>query len=77
MKRSVLLLSVMMIAAMAFGQTVLARAVQAAGLGWDTKEAHSAIYDAEKTADLFCHVINRWSFLENSFDGMSLGFSES
>jgi ribonuclease T len=65
------------LSALAFGQTVLARAVQAAGLGWDTSEAHSAIYDAEKTADLFCHIVNRWNFLENSFDGMSMGFSES
>ena len=48
------------LSAMAFGQTVLARAVQAAGMPWDTAEAHSAVYDAEKTADLFCHVVNRW-----------------
>ncbi|MCP5420719.1 MAG: ribonuclease T [Gammaproteobacteria bacterium] len=48
------------LAALAFGQTVLARAVDAAGLHWDEREAHSAIYDAERTADLFCHIINRW-----------------
>jgi ribonuclease T len=48
------------LSAMAFGQTVLARAVQAAGMGWDNSEAHSAVYDAEKTAELFCHVLNRW-----------------
>ncbi|HXH02467.1 MAG TPA: ribonuclease T [Candidatus Competibacteraceae bacterium] len=48
------------LAGLAFGQTVLARAVQAAGIPWDTSEAHSAVYDAERTADLFCHVINRW-----------------
>ncbi len=45
---------------LAYGQTVLARAVGAAGMPWDTKEAHSAIYDAERTADLFCDVVNRW-----------------
>lgn len=44
----------------AFGQTVLARAVDAADLGWDSNEAHSAIYDAEKTADLFCTIVNRF-----------------
>ncbi len=43
-----------------YGQTVLARAVQAAGLEWDSSQAHSAIYDAERTADLFCAVINLW-----------------
>lgn len=41
------------------GQTVLARALQAADLGYDSEEAHSAIYDAEKTADLFCLLVNR------------------
>ena len=38
------------LAGLAFGQTVLARAVQAARIDWDGKQAHSAIYDAEKTA---------------------------
>jgi ribonuclease T len=44
----------------AFGQTVLAQAAAAAGLGWDTAAAHSAIYDAERTADLFCEIVNRF-----------------
>jgi len=46
---------------LAYGQTVLARAVQAAGLEWDQSEAHSARYDTERTAQLFCTVVNRWS----------------
>ena len=48
---------------LAYGQTVLARAADAAGMEWDTSEAHSAIYDTRKTADLFCSVINRWGQL--------------
>ena len=48
------------IAGVALGQTVLARAVDAAGIDWDQDEAHSAVYDAEKTADLFCEIVNRW-----------------
>ncbi len=44
----------------AFGQTVLARAVIAAGLEWDESQAHSAAYDAEITADVFCEVVNRY-----------------
>jgi ribonuclease T len=44
----------------AFGQTVLARAAVAAGLDWDETQAHSASYDAEVTADLFCEVVNRY-----------------
>lgn len=43
-----------------YGQTVLAKAAQAAGIAFDAKEAHSAIYDAEKTADLFCMMTNLW-----------------
>ena len=43
-----------------FGQTVLARAAKAAGMAWDSSEAHSAIYEAERTADLFCKIVNLW-----------------
>ncbi|MBL8253238.1 MAG: ribonuclease T, partial [Candidatus Competibacter sp.] len=51
------------LAGLAFGQTVLARALQAAGIRWDEREAHSAIYDAERTAELFCLIVNRWQDL--------------
>ncbi len=44
----------------AYGQTVLARAAIAAGFGWDEDAAHSAAYDAEVTADLFCDIVNRF-----------------
>lgn len=44
----------------AFGQTVLSRAVSAAGFEWDESSAHSAAYDAEITADLFCEIVNRF-----------------
>ena len=36
------------------------RAVQAAGIKWNEKQAHTAIYDAERTADLFCRIVNTW-----------------
>ncbi|HBA32590.1 MAG TPA: ribonuclease T [Gammaproteobacteria bacterium] len=49
--------------ALAFGQTVLSRAAEAAGMPWDSREAHSAVYDTQMTAKLFCHVINRWESL--------------
>lgn len=49
---------------LAFGQTVLSRAAQAAGISWDNQEAHSAIYDAEQTAELFCRVVNLWAALQ-------------
>ncbi|MGA0266266.1 MAG: ribonuclease T [Lysobacterales bacterium] len=51
------------IGGLVFGQTVLSRAVQAAGLEWNEANAHSAAYDAEKTADLFCSAVNRWKIL--------------
>ncbi len=54
------------LAGVAYGQTVLARALQAAGLGWDAREAHSAVYDAEQTAELFCAIVNRWGILTGS-----------
>jgi len=46
-----------------YGQTVLAKVAQAAGLEWDNDKAHSALYDAEQTAELFCRIINRWKKL--------------
>lgn len=51
------------LAGLAYGQTVLARAVKAANIDWQEGEAHSAIYDTERTADLFCTIINRWTTL--------------
>ncbi len=46
------------LAAVALGETVLARAVRAIKVSFDVKQAHSAIYDAEKTAELFCYIVN-------------------
>ena len=47
-------------AGLAYGQTVLARAMIAAGFHWDPSEAHSAVYDTEQTARLFCTIANAW-----------------
>ena len=47
-------------AGLAYGQTVLARAVNAAGMEWNADEAHSAVYDTEQTARLFCKIANAW-----------------
>lgn len=48
------------LAGLAYGHTVLAQACKLAGIAFNNKEAHSAAYDAEKTADLFCGIVNRW-----------------
>ena len=62
---------------LAFGQTVLARAAQAAGIPWDSNEAHSAIYDAEQTAELFCRVVNLWEALQIKEDDEFIAGIES
>ena len=51
------------LAGVAFGQTVLGKALQAAGIEWDSNEAHSAAYDAQRTAELFCVICNRMRHL--------------
>jgi ribonuclease T len=51
------------LAGLAYGQTVLARSVQSAGMEWDSSEAHSAVYDAEMTAMLFCKIVNGTAFV--------------
>ena len=46
---------------LAYGQTVLAKACSAAGIHFETENAHNALYDATKTAELFCSVVNLWN----------------
>lgn len=41
-----------------YGHSVLAKALVAAGIGFDPKQAHSAVYDTEQTAKLFCKIVN-------------------
>ena len=47
----------------ALGQTVLSKACQTAGMDFDSTQAHSALYDTERTAVLFCEIVNRWKRL--------------
>lgn len=42
-----------------YGQTVLVKACQFAGIPFDGKQAHSALYDTKRTAELFCTMVNR------------------
>lgn len=51
------------LAAVAYGHTVLSEACARAEIPFDTSQAHSALYDAERTAELFCAVVNRWRAL--------------
>lgn len=47
------------LSAVALGETVLARAAKRARIPFDIQKAHSAAYDAEKTAELFCYIVNK------------------
>ena len=47
-----------LLAGFMFGQTVLVKACQAAKIPFDGKQAHSALYDTERTAELFCYMVN-------------------
>ncbi|ENU80414.1 ribonuclease T [Acinetobacter sp. ANC 3789] len=49
------------LSALMFGQTVLAKSCIQAGIEFDGKEAHSALYDTQKTAELFCYILNKLS----------------
>ncbi|MGH8289077.1 MAG: ribonuclease T [Steroidobacteraceae bacterium] len=64
------------LAGAALGQTVLAKAVTVAGLEWDSSSAHTAAYDAERAAELFCLICNRLrdSFLAAETRARSLGW---
>jgi len=48
------------LSAVALGETVLARAAKRARIPFDVQQAHSAIYDVMKTAELFCYIVNKW-----------------
>lgn len=50
------------LSALYYGETVLAKAVQKADIVWNNDMAHSALYDAQKTAELFCKIFNQQNF---------------
>lgn len=66
------------LAGVALGQTVLARATTLAGIEFDSRSAHSARYDAERTADLFCHICNAMheSFVRAEEKARALGWKD-
>jgi ribonuclease T len=51
------------LAGLAFGHTVLAKSCQIAGIEFSNRDAHNAAYDAQKTAELFCLIVNKWQNL--------------
>lgn len=53
-----------------YGQTVLARMAEAAEMKWNHEAAHSALYDTEETAKLFCKMVNEWDALSGRFEGL-------
>ena len=59
------------LAGLAYGHTVLAQACKLANIPFDNKEAHSAAYDAEVTARLFCQIVNKWRDLGGWADALA------
>ena len=55
------------LSAIFYGQTALAQAARRAKISFDPKQHHSAIYDAEKTAELFCKIANSWLQMSSRF----------
>jgi len=49
------------LAGLALGHTVLARSCKLADIDFDNKSAHSALYDTQKTAELFALIVNQWN----------------
>lgn len=60
------------LAGLAFGQTVLSKALSAAKIPFNAEEAHSALYDASATAKLFCEIVNRWQLLSGEMFPLQL-----
>lgn len=54
------------LSALAYGQTVLARACKEAGIEFNGSDAHSALYDTQKTAELFCQILNSYPMLASA-----------
>ncbi|MDC9714199.1 MAG: ribonuclease T [Gammaproteobacteria bacterium] len=46
------------LSALYYGETVLAKAMRVANIEWSDASAHSALYDTQKTAELFCQIFN-------------------
>ena len=76
LRTSLATLVLVAMAGLAYGQTVLARTVMAAGIDWNADEAHSAIYDTEKTAQLFCLIVNRWQELSKEWPWLANAAAE-
>ena len=51
------------LAGLALGHTVLAKSCKLAGIDFDNKSAHSALYDTQKTAELFALIVNQWNHM--------------
>lgn len=62
------------LSALVYKQTVLSKALYEAKIKFDTNEAHSAIYDANKTAELFCAILNSWDAKEFNIAQNNMNF---
>ena len=51
------------IGGLVFGKTILAKVLKEARIEFNKDEAHSALYDTLKTAELFCQAVNKVALL--------------
>jgi len=51
------------LSALVYGHTVLSKALALAKIPFIADNAHSALYDAECTTELFCKIVNKWKEL--------------
>ena len=56
-------LDTLSLGALIYGETVLSTLMSKAEIDFDDKQAHSALYDAQKTAELFCKMITNYDAL--------------
>lgn len=50
------------LSALVYGETVLAKAIKKANIQWNNNDAHSALYDTQKTAELFIKIVNNFDY---------------
>lgn len=63
------------LSALAYGHTVLAKTCVMAGIDFDNNHAHSALYDTQKTAELFCQIFNALPMLAAQSNGTTININ--
>lgn len=65
------------IGGLVFGKTILAKVLKEAKIEFNKDEAHSALYDTLKTADLFCQAVNKVALLDEPLSASAASVVEA